>query len=295
MRDIRRARRILDADFAPRHLSELAATLATLEFESGNVSRAKKLFKKGAVDPNDNVVAQLQWASQNKIHEFRPEFLERSLTFEARASYAKKEKRWKDALAHCSDWLQDEPMSSRPAILGSYVASEMLQDYERSIRICEAGLRANPLDFTLLNNVAFSHAAIGNFEIARRFLERAFLRKVSKEEEVTFLATSGMIKIRQGQSEAGFADYNNAIELAMSEKLYMLAQLATVHYISELALFGSFLSSKEIEEVSNMMEDKRIIDEVHDIYLARLKPLLVVPPDEVAGKASIKLPQILLT
>jgi tetratricopeptide (TPR) repeat protein len=170
----------------------------------------------------------------------------------------------------------------------------MLHDYDKSIKFCEAGLRANPLDFTLLNNIAFSHAAAGNFESASRFMEKASLRKASKEEEVVLLATSGMIKIRRGQAEAGFADYNQAIELANSEKLHMLAQLATVHYISELTLFGSFLSFQEILEVSNMMEDKRIIDEVHDIYLARLKPLLVKPPDEVAATNSIKLPQLLL-
>jgi tetratricopeptide (TPR) repeat protein len=232
-----------------------------LEFGSGNVSRAKKLFKQGAIDPNDNVVAQLHWASQNKIVEFRPELLERSLTFEARASFAKKAKKWKDTLFHCADWMQDEPMSLRPATMGSYIASEMLQNYDKSIEFCKAGLLANPDDFALLNNIAFGHAAQGSLELAAKFLERALARMATKEEEVVYLATSGMINIRRGQLEAGIAAYEKAIELARAEKLAMLGQLAAVHYFSEFAYLGSFFSSKEIEEIFKIMEDKRIVDE----------------------------------
>ena len=79
VRDIKRIRALLETDTHPKHLSELAGSLATLELTSGNVSRAKKLFRQGAIEPNDNVVAQLHWASQKKIVEFRPELLKNSL------------------------------------------------------------------------------------------------------------------------------------------------------------------------------------------------------------------------
>jgi hypothetical protein len=105
----------------------------------------------------------------------------------------------------------------------------------------------------------------------------------TKEEEVVYLATSGMINIRRGQLEAGIAAYEKAIELARAEKLAMLGQLAAVHYFSEFAYLGSFFSSKEIEEIFKIMEDKRIVDEVHDIYLSRLKPWLVKPSGEIAA------------
>lgn len=275
IRDIRRARSVLEIDAHPRHLSELAGSLATLEFGSGSVSRARKLFKRGATDPNDNVVAQLQWAAQNKILEFRPELLERSLTFEARAAFARKEKKWKEVLLHCADWINDEPLSPRPATLGSYIASALLQDYHKSVEFCELGLVANPEDFTLLNNLAFSCGALGDLQSATKYLDKALLCVKTKADEVTALATKGMIAFREGRTESGTELYNRAVELARENKLYGLAQLAVVHYFCEVAGIGNFLSAQEAQAISNLMNNKRIVEEARDVYDARLAPTLL--------------------
>lgn len=275
IRDIRRARNVLELDAHPRHLSELAGSLGTLEFGSGSVSRAKKLFKKGAADPNDNVVAQLQWAAQNKIVEFQPELLKRSLTFEARATFARKEKKWSVALVHCADWISDEPLSVKPARLGSYIASALVQDYQKSIEFCELGLVANPEDFTLLNNLAFSRAAIGDLLSAAKCLDKALLCTKTKGDEVTALATKGMIAFRQGRNDDGAELYERAIDLARESKLYFLAQLALVNYFCEIAVAGNFLSSQEVQEILNFMNNKGIAEEVRDVYVARLEPNLL--------------------
>jgi tetratricopeptide (TPR) repeat protein len=275
IRDIKRARAVLDRDLHPKHLSELAGALATLEFEGGNATRAKKLFKKGEIDPNDNVVAQLQWASQNKLVEFRPDLLNRSLTFEARAQFSRRVKKWRESLTHCVDWIEDEPFSVRPATLGSYLATEFLRDYDKSIELCQTGLIANPDDFTLLNNVSFSYASKGELALATEYLSKAEHHIRSKAEEVVFRATSGMINLRQGRHDAGASDYLKSIELAKQEKLPTLAQIAAIHYFSEVAGLGNFWPDDELEKLSSFMEDRKRPEEVREIYKSWLQPLLI--------------------
>lgn len=275
---IKKIRPLLQADIEPRSLSELAGSLATLEFGHGNVSRAKKLFRIGAQDPNDNVVAQLHWASRNKIVEFSEDLLNRSLTFEARASFELKNKNWQAALGHAEDWLVDEPFSVRPAWEGSYLAVTLLGDAQKSIEFCSAGLTANPDDFCLLNNMAFSHAMAGDIEQATQFALKAEGRIGDVDEKITLKATRGAIHFRNGNTDAGTNSYLEAIELAIKERRRELAQQASVHYFTECARVGNFLSISEANQIRALMEDKRISENVRDIYNAVLKPIL---PNEI--------------
>lgn len=61
---------VLDRDLPPGQVTELAASLATLETKSGARRRANKLFRKAATSPNDNSVAQLHWAHEANLTEF---------------------------------------------------------------------------------------------------------------------------------------------------------------------------------------------------------------------------------
>ena len=63
-RHVRLARSIINSGlFAPRHVSELASALATVDLESGNRRSARKLFAVALQNPTENSVAQAQWAS----------------------------------------------------------------------------------------------------------------------------------------------------------------------------------------------------------------------------------------
>jgi hypothetical protein len=76
--------------------------------------------------------------------------------------------------------------------------------------------------------------------------------------------------------------------LARAEKLPILAQLAAVHYFTEIANLGSFFSTQEVEQITTMMENKQILEEIRDIYSARLKPLLVGQGKQAVEKNLIK-------
>ena len=50
--------------FHPFNISELASSLATLELKNGKIKNSKKLFINSLTSPNDNSLAQAEWASQ---------------------------------------------------------------------------------------------------------------------------------------------------------------------------------------------------------------------------------------
>ena len=280
VRNIKKIRALLDADIDPRYLSELAGALATLEYGEGNVSRAKKLFRQGSIDPNDNMVAQLQWASQQKILAFAPEMLQKSFAYEARASFSKKEKKWKDAVSHCFEWSQDEPYSVRPATLGSFVAAELLHDFKTSLEFCQLGLIANPADFSLLNNSAYSHAALGEFSQAREFLLKAEQRAVGRYQLTVVEATKGMVRFREGNIANAEVAYSKALEEAHAQKDARLSQMIAIHYFAEYARIGNFLSSEETSEVRKIMEGGKLVNDASDLYNSLLKPFLLTDTRE---------------
>ena len=61
----KRGRRMVEGgDFSAFDLTELASELATLELAAGK-RQARRLFEKALLDPNDNSLAQAEWASQH--------------------------------------------------------------------------------------------------------------------------------------------------------------------------------------------------------------------------------------
>jgi hypothetical protein len=259
---------------AAAHMSELAGALGTLEFKNGSVGRAKKLFRLGAIEPGDNMVAQLQWASRQHLGSLREGLLRQSLTFEARAAAFQLKKQWSSAVESCSEWLRDEPFSIRPANTGSFLAAELLHDYERSIEFCEYGRIANPNDFGLLNNQAFSLAGLNRIEPAKEFLAEAYLRVRTPQERIIAIATEGMIEFRNGNADLGATRYQQSIDEARRLKHGALALAAFVHYVAEACRTSDFLSNEEKETISRIFEGPKISESIRDLYSARLAPFL---------------------
>lgn len=206
--------------FSARETSELAAALATAELRSGKDRQAKKLFRLGLVDPNDNTVAQAEWASRrlNGVHPTENQLSIRT-SFEARAWHNFHAARWTESLNECRSWLADERYSVQPAVMGSYVAASLLEDYEEAIEIASEGLRANPTDSTLLNNAAFALARMGRTDEAATYLDRADPGETDPAIRAALAATTGLVAFRRGSPERGRTLYLQALEMAQSEQL----------------------------------------------------------------------------
>ena len=176
---------------------------------------ARKLFRQSMVDPNDNVVAQAVWAS-HRLRDLNPEEmkLDTPRSFEARARSFYTAEQWQASLAECEEWLFDEPFSSRPAILGSFIAEYILGDYVTAERLVKQALDANPSHWGLRNNLALAQANLGNVSGAQATIDAIPHSQLTSELAVVVRATQGLIRFRRGEIAAGRADYQWAVEQA---------------------------------------------------------------------------------
>ncbi|WP_249673327.1 tetratricopeptide repeat protein [Pseudomonas abieticivorans] len=160
-RNLSSARRIHELGLHPKHTTELASSLGTLEIESGAIKRAKMYIRDSLLHPNRNTLAQALWAEQRhdikSDHHLQVQSLEIAYEAKARESYIQGDA--EPAIAHALDWLAAEPFSSKPPVLASYIAS--LDDrYEQIIEITKQGLVANPNNSLLKLNRAYAELAM---------------------------------------------------------------------------------------------------------------------------------------
>src|SRR5260370_13504410 len=166
--DLKGARALVHSkDFSHYDTSELASQLATIDLQDGHRLRSKKLFEHALQNPTDNTLAQVRWIEDLDTSFSMPSAaVSAPRDFEASALRDFHNGLWQDAITDSWKWRDDEPFARRATILGSYVACEMLQDYERAVAFKDARLASNPGDPALLNNKADSVAMIGKTEEA---------------------------------------------------------------------------------------------------------------------------------
>jgi tetratricopeptide (TPR) repeat protein len=227
---IRRSREILDRkNNHPFHVTELSSALATLELNSGSNKKARKLFQSSLDNPTENSVAQSAWAKRFlPTLELGNTITTTPRTYEAQAWNSYLAQDWKGVVEASTDWLLDEPFSSRPAELGSYAASIGLEDYERAVIITRNGLIANPNDHGLINNHAFALANQDKLVDALKILKTATRPAPDPSSEVALLATEGFIDLKLGKLMVGKNKYLEAISLADKKSLYKISASKTI-------------------------------------------------------------------
>lgn len=209
-RHLKHGRRLAEggrhADFV---LSELRGALATVELEGGNNRKARQLFRAALADPNENTVAQAEWASHHlAAFDVDTKQIKALESFEALARQAA-DRRDLDLAAQAAwGWLHDQPFSAEPAVWGSYWAS-MKSDFEQGAEFARNGLRANPRDSYLTNNLAFCLASADEWAKAEDVLRR--IEWEDEDERASVQATWGLIRFRAGDSERGRQLYEEAI------------------------------------------------------------------------------------
>ncbi|NOX52015.1 MAG: hypothetical protein GXP16_15990 [Gammaproteobacteria bacterium] len=229
-------------NFPNQAKSELSSEIATLEFERGSKKQAANWFQKGALDPTENSVAQLEWASR-KLHISREKLTieDFSGSHEALANKFYVDGNWGDALASCECWQELELFSLRPAILGTFIAAIDRKELSRGIALADMGLLANPSDPTLHNNRAVLLAYAGKLEQAHDALAnaakgmRADPNEPTPSQSISHAATTGLIAFREDNFEKGVKNYLRAIDLAANKKEPISCLRAMTFFCKELA------------------------------------------------------------
>ena len=230
---------IADRNFSEHQITELASAMATLELKSGSFNKSKKLFRRSLRKPTENSMAQAVWAAhKHNVLNISTEFEHVSNSYEAQTLHSILEGSWSHCVYPCRQWHYYQPFSRRPCIQGSFVAATALGDYPGGMEFAEMGLKANPNDFLLLNNYAFSAAQNGMVDQAEKVLEKVPKLPPSSTDSAVFKATKGLVRFRMGKIARGRELYYEARSDIRSlrdedrSRLYALA--TTFHAIEEL-------------------------------------------------------------
>lgn len=224
----KRGRALMDSgSLRPLDLSELASELGTLELNAGGDKRARRLFEQALVEPTENSLAQVEWASHRTTGIVVPDAnLARPEAFEARARHAHDEGSWREAFINAENWSGDQPLSRDAAIYASYSAAVGLQDWEASVASAVAGLRAHPHDPVLLNNAAYALIELGRVSEAQGYLDRS--PTIANADGVALIATRGLLAYRSGRIDEGRELYRRAIASARTHRRPDLEAMAEI-------------------------------------------------------------------
>lgn len=271
-RNIKRAKKMLVAGkSSPRHLSELWSAIATVELRSGNIKHARRNFRESLVEPTENALAQAKWAARRIGHiDFGAELIEKTpLSHEVKAWDYFVKSEWQMALKESWRWFRDQPFSSLPPIHGSFIATTALEEHEEAARMARCGLVANPTDFLLRNNLVVALARAGRIEEAESEAARIRGSQLGIKERITWLATSGLIGIRNGAIVRGREYYLEAMKEAAAAREERLRIMAFLNLALESV--SANLEQAERDRKESLHEAKQIRDPVIGVLVERLK------------------------
>lgn len=221
-------------EFPLLHLSELATAVATIEMEAGAHRPAKRLFQRALLEPTENAVAQVEWATRQDPTIQIPEVAyEVPRAYEALAWNNLHDGRWERIVRAAESWLHDEPFSSRPAIFGSWASMFANRNFKKAQEFAQAGLVTHPGEPLLLNNLAVSLVDLGDLTAAREALAKVANCSANSKTMIPIIATRGLICFRHGLLVEGRAYYREALESARHHKEPWMEVLALLHLARE--------------------------------------------------------------
>ena len=262
---------ISNDSFSPFNLTELAAALATIELASGKVRKSRRLFARSLRQPNENSIAQAVWATRHdKQISVADHLFEAKRAFEASCRRSFENGHWEDTLLQCERWQYDEPFSSDPRILGSFVAGVVLEDFKRAKNFLGDLDIARVRNFTLLNNLAFIDINLGELNSAAEALGSAKQLIDSDRDRAVWSATMGLLEYRRGHSERGRHLYSDSRDLArkLPDHEPILALSSVFGAFEELRTSGA-LTRRTIEKTKRLLSTDS--NSVNTVLLERLK------------------------
>lgn len=214
---VKQARNLLNQDVSPFYITELASSLGTLEYHYGGKRKSRDLFRQSLIMPNDNSLAQAEWAflKQIPIRITRETVESVKRNHEAQSLYSYYVGDYNRALEETVDWLLDAPFSEEATLRGSSIAYNFLKKYDLAARILNIGLKAHPGDPVYLNNLAYTLALDNKIDEAQKRMDELLrISKVDIDEStaVCMKATQGLIAYRKGNVEEGRRLYLEAMK-----------------------------------------------------------------------------------
>lgn len=240
-----KARRLLLSSEAKDPLmGELAGAVAAVEIKGGNFKSARALYRRALTSgPTANLLAQV--ANDAPVIGLPIEhalFSSEERAYEAHVIEAYRTSDFGRAEGAAMMWHREEPFSSRPLLLLSFLSS-CRGDAEVALKWTSLGLRGEPKDAALWGNQAYALAALNRLDEAQYSLDQCS-RHDLKTHLPQVLATHGMILLRRGCYEEGTELYNRAILKLDELQKPQQGALCKAFFAREMSLLE--LSGREI-------------------------------------------------
>jgi tetratricopeptide (TPR) repeat protein len=229
------------------HISELSSALATAEMQIGDRKKYRKLFKYSVILPNDNALAQIEWASsKDSALSIDLDKLQLTLMNEARARDHFYKQQWKEALIYLEQWQIDQPFSKTPLLMRAWITSSVFHNHKEAAEISKRGLDPHHNDPQLFNNIAYYYALQNLCTDALHYLNKIDHSQCDSILALCSIATEGLIEYRLGHIESGRALYAKAIEKAEQLKNNELYTLAKLNQIREEVIYNRTATSDQM-------------------------------------------------
>lgn len=265
--------KIIESDhFHPFNITELAGSLATLEMKSSSLKLSKKLFNKSLIRPNDNSLAQAEWASQeektlNPINPFQFQLIN---SFEAMARDFAEQEKWQESIDCSKKWFFDLPFSKMSVLFGNEIASSKLKDHNQAVEVAKLGLISHPNDVHLLNNIIYSLCRQDKITEAETYLKNVRREDVNAKNEIgiCMTATRGLYYYRKGFHDMGRQLYLESIKMAQEAGNYYLNSRALINFVREEILLGKEDMTEivpNLETIARQNAGKDIANEADEV------------------------------
>lgn len=260
--------------FHPFNISELASSIATVELQS-NLNKSRKLFEKSLVNPNDNSLAQAEWASQKerKLINVNPEEYKLVNSFEASAREFFDRSEWQHSIDSSREWFFDQPFSKLAVLYGNEVASRKLRDEAQAIEIAKLGLLSHPNDAHLINNIIYGLCILNKTDEAEKYFN--LIKKDDEKEstEICLTATRGLWFFRKGLHDLGRKFYLEAINMAKEINSKYYTSVAYINYLREEMLIGEDIADAipQLEQIMKNTDNDDVRSDAEEVLKLYLK------------------------
>jgi hypothetical protein len=247
----------------------LHVALATLESIDGSIRAAKKHVEKSLLDPNENVLAQIESLSARVSGILKKMELPNNITatYEADSQRSYKAENFEEAYRYALLWFQYQPFSARPAIQASFIASLFFNDQEAAIQVISKAMKAEPKSFLLNNNYACSLALLNRTKEAADVLAEINPAALDEQKKRVYTATSGLVAYRKGDTVLGEEKYREAIEGFKKDMNYRGIAIAAYYQAREIDRISDGSQSAVVDEVLAFAKRYKINDLVHAIEM----------------------------
>ena len=232
--------------------SELGSAIATVHFNAGSDKRAKRLFAKTLDNPNDNVVAQAEWAARRLGLVVTEAALKVKYSFEANSAYSYRVLRIDKAIEQAIFWQEDEPFASRPVswLAHLYAINDDFQlaaEYHQKVLELE-----KEHDTGDLLNLNFSRIETGALDEALPQLLKLSKVADASKHRAQILANAGALTYAEGGIEEGRDLYEAAARTAKAAGDLKTEALVRAFFARASVKYGDPQSANIIAAVAKL-------------------------------------------